>query len=212
LQPDTGSAVIIIAAVGSIYLVAGGRWQHILVMMLAGIILLSALAFTRPYIKDRLTTFINPTSDPLGAGYQTQQSLIAVGSGKLFGRGPGQSIQKFNYLPEPISDSIFAVYAEEFGFLGSLLLVILYAVIALTGLRIALYLRSGFERLLVVGLVSMIIIQSVLNMGAMVGLFPLSGMPLIFVSHGGSALMFSLVAVGLVLNASTKLPKSKRIA
>ncbi len=210
LQPDTGTAIVIVAAVGSVYLVAGGKWRHILALSLVSVLALVILISFRPYVKDRLVTFINPTADPLGDGYQTKQSLIAVGSGGVIGRGPGQSIQKFNYLPEPVGDSIFAVFAEEYGFIGSLLLLTIYCLIGYRGLMIAHYLKPGFTKLIVVGLVTMIIIQSILNIGAMVGVFPLSGMPLIFVSHGGTALMFSLVAVGIILRASTNIPKRLR--
>src|SRR5690606_24100655 len=101
LQPDTDTLFIIVLALIAIYLVAGGRWSHVIALGLIGILIISLLAFTRPYLKQRIATFVNPASDPLGAGYQIQQSLIAVGSGRIFGRGPGQSIQKFNYLPEP---------------------------------------------------------------------------------------------------------------
>ena len=150
----------------------------------------------------RITTFINPAADPLGAGYQIQQSLIAIGSGGIFGRGFGQSIQKFNYLPEPIGDSIFAVYGEEFGFVGCVLLILLLCFFALRGLKIAARAPDVFGGLLVVGIVILIMTQSFLNIAAMLGVLPLSGLPLIFVSHGGTALFFALATVGIVLNVS----------
>ena len=210
LQPDTGTPVVIAAMVGTMYVAAGAKWQHILSLVLCGVLALGLIIGSSEYRRERIMTFLNPSADELNTGYQTQQSLIAVGSGQIFGRGPGQSIQKFNYLPEPISDSIFAVYAEEYGFVGSLALILLYSGIGFAGFRIAINIKAKFERLLVVGLVSMILVQSILNIGAMVGVFPLSGMPLIFVSHGGTALLFSLVSVGLILQASTKMPKRKR--
>jgi len=210
LQPDTGTVIVIIASVGSMYLVAGAKWRHIFLLLVVGILALSLLIVSSDYRRKRFVTFLNPAADSLGAGYQTQQSMIAVGSGQLFGRGPGQSIQKFNYLPEPISDSIFAVFAEEYGFIGAIILLGIYGLIGYFGFNIANRLRPGFEKLLVVGLITMILIQSLLNIGAMVGVFPLSGMPLIFVSHGGTALMLSLLSAGLILNASTHIPKRHR--
>ena len=210
LQPDTGTVIVIIASVGSMYLVAGAKWRHVFLLLVVGILALSLLIVSSDYRRKRFVTFLNPAADSLGAGYQTQQSMIAVGSGQLFGRGPGQSIQKFNYLPEPISDSIFAVFAEEYGFIGAIILLGIYGLIGYFGFNIANRLRPGFEKLLVVGLITMILIQSLLNIGAMVGVFPLSGMPLIFVSHGGTALMLSLLSAGLILNASTHIPKRHR--
>lgn len=202
-QPDTGTPVVIAGSVGAMFLVAGGKKRHILALILIILISLTALIIPSEYRMNRIKAYLDPSANSLDIGYQTQQSMIAAGSGKLFGRGPGQSLQKFNYLPEPVGDSVFAVFAEEYGFIGAFILIILYSLLGVSGLRIASKIKPSFERLLVTGLVTMIIIQSLLNMGAMVGMVPLSGMPLIFVSHGGSALMFSLVAVGLILNAST---------
>ena len=116
-QPDTDTFLIIAFAGMAIFLSAGAKWRDILIILPNGVVMLAIVAMARPYIMDRFTTFMNPDADPLGSGYQIQQSLIAVGSGGITGRGYGQSIQKFEYLPEPIGDSIFAVYAEEFGFI-----------------------------------------------------------------------------------------------
>jgi len=151
---------------------------------------------------DRLTSFTNSGDDPTGSGYQVQQSLIAVGVGGLTGRGFGQSIQKFDYLPEPIGDSIFAVYAEEFGFLGGVLLVLLYIAFAFRGFRIAARGPDLFATLLVVGFVTLIVTQAFLNIAAIIGLAPLAGLPLPFVSHGGTALLTMLLMVGIILNVS----------
>ena len=131
-----------------------------------------------------------------------RQSLIAVGSGGLIGRGFGQSIQKFEYLPEPISDSIFAVYAEEFGFIGSSLLICLFTFFTFRGYRIATTAKDSFGTLLVVGFVTLIVSQAFLNMAAMLGLMPISGLTLPFISHGGSALLSTLASVGIILNVS----------
>jgi cell division protein FtsW len=171
-------------------------------MGLLGVLLVALLAFTRPYIKDRIMTFVDPSSDPQGAGYQIKQSLIAVGSGGFFGRGFGQSIQKFEYLPEPIGDSVFAVYAEEFGFVGSFVLLCLFAAFALRGYRVATHAPDLFGMLLVVGITTLVITQVALNIGSMLSLAPLSGLPLPFISHGGTALLVTLTAIGIVLNVS----------
>lgn len=209
IQPDTDTYIIIAAASLGMFIAAGGRIRDVFLMILTGIILLTILAFSRPYVMDRIQTFVNPSLDPQGAGYQIKQSLIAVGSGGIFGRGFGQSIQKFEYLPEPIGDSVFAVYAEEFGFVGSLFLILLFTGFILRGFRIATHAPDLFGMLLVVGIMSLLSFQIFLNIAAMVGLTPLSGLPLPFVSHGGTALLVTLASVGIVLNISKyQKPKS----
>ena len=202
LQPDTDTFLIMVAAATAMFVVAGGKMRDVLIMVITGIVLIAILAFTRPYIMDRIETFINPASDPLGSGYQIKQSLIAVGSGGVWGRGFGQSIQKFEYLPEPIGDSIFAVYAEEFGFFGSCILICLFAAFALRGYKVASQAPDLFGMLIVVGIVTLILGQVFLNIAAMLAIAPLSGLPLPFISHGGTALFAILAAVGIVLNVS----------
>jgi cell division protein FtsW len=145
---------------------------------------------------------MDPSQDPLGAGYQIQQSLIAIGSGGFFGRGFGQSIQKFNFLPEPIGDSIFAVAGEEFGFIGGMTLISLFVFFALRGYKIASKIPDSFGMYLTVGLVTLIISQAFINMGSMLSILPLTGIPLTFVSHGGSAMLFALFEAGIILNIS----------
>lgn len=201
-QPDTGTFVILVAAGGAMAIAAGTRMRHVVILATALAIGLAVLALMRPYLLDRVTTFLDPVGDPTGAGYQIKQSLIAVGSGGWFGRGFGQSIQKFHYLPEPIGDSIFSVAAEEFGFVGSMVLLGLLLFFVVRGLHIAAHAPDRFGGLVVVGIVILMITQSVLNIGSMVGLIPLTGEPLVFISHGGTALMFSLASVGIVLNIS----------
>lgn len=202
LQPDTDTFLIMATAGAAMFICAGGRWRDVLVMGILGVVLLAIIAFARPYVMDRIMTFFDPSADPLGSSYQVQQSLIAVGSGGLAGRGFGQSIQKFEYLPEPIGDSIFAVYAEEFGFIGSLLLVLLFSAFVFRGYRIATHSPDQFGTLLVVGFITLIAIQAFLNIAAMVALLPMLGLPLPFISHGGTALLTTLAAVGIVLNVS----------
>jgi cell division protein FtsW len=202
LQPDTDTYILIATASMAMFLAAGGKFYHVLLMALVGLLLIALLAISRPYIMDRMQTFIDPSLDPLGTGYQIKQSLIAVGSGGMLGRGFGQSIQKFEYLPEPIGDSIFAVYAEEFGFVGSVILVLLFAVFIMRGYRIATHAPDLFAMLLVVGILTLLAAQIFLNIAAMLGITPLSGLPLPFVSHGGTALFVTLASVGIVLNVS----------
>lgn len=202
LQPDTDTFMVMGAAAVAMFITAGGKLRDVGLMVLTGILLLAVLAFTRPYIMERFTSFLDPESDPLGSGYQIKQSLIAIGSGGAFGRGFGQSIQKFEYLPEPIGDSIFAVYSEEFGFFGSMILVLLFAFFTFRGYRIATHAPDLFGMLLVVGFVTLIVAQAYLNIAAMLALAPISGLPLPFISHGGTALLTMLAAIGIVLNVS----------
>jgi cell division protein FtsW len=202
IQPDTGTTLLMLVAGASIYFVAGANLKHVCLLGVIGIIGISGLVMTRPYLLSRLTTFIDPSSDSLGSGYQIQQSLIAVGSGQFFGRGFGQSVQKFNYLPEPIGDSIFAVAAEEFGFLGVTILIMLFCALIWRSFYLSLKIKDTFGGLLMLGLAILITAQSFFNMGAMLGILPLSGLPLIFVSHGGTAMFFALLSVGIMLNIS----------
>jgi cell division protein FtsW len=207
-QPDTDTFILIAVTGFAMFLVSGGTWKHVGLMILIGVIGIAILASVRPYVKDRLETFINPADNALTSSYQIQQSLIGIGSGGMLGRGFGQSIQKFNFLPEPIGDSIFAVAAEEFGFVGSVLLIALFVFFSFRGLRIAAKTEDSYGRLLVVGIVILIIAQSFLNIGAMLGVLPLTGNPLPFVSHGGTALLLTLAGVGIILNVSKSQTKS----
>jgi cell division protein FtsW len=202
LQPDTGTVLVMIVSGGSLFFIAGARWRDLLIMLLLGVIALGSLVAVRPYLLDRIQTFADPSSDPLGSSYQIQQSLIAIGSGKVFGRGFGQSVQKFDYLPEPTGDSVFAVLGEEWGFVGSLIIIILFLAFLMRGLRTAKAAPNTFARLLVTGIVILIVFQSFLNIASVIGVFPLTGLPLIFVSQGGSALLFALFSVGIILNIS----------
>jgi cell division protein FtsW len=201
-QPDTKSLILITAAACGMLFTSGVSWKKIIGIIVLGAGAIVVLAFVRPYVMDRIKTFINPANDPRGSSYQLQQSLIAIGSGGIAGRGLGQSVQKFNYLPEPQGDSIFAVIGEEFGFIGTTLLLVLYVFFAIRGYKIALRAPDTFSRYLVVGLITLLTAQSFLNITSLVGLFPLTGVPLVFISHGGTALMIALGAVGIILNVS----------
>ena len=201
-QPDTDTFISIFLAAMSMFIVAGGRFRHLFALCLISLVGFAVLVFMRPYLMQRISTFLNPSADPQGAGYQIQQSLIAIGSGETFGRGFGQSIQKFSYLPEPIGDSIFVVAAEEFGFVGGTALIVLFLFFTLRGFRIAARSPDTFGGLLVTGIVILIVSGSFMNIASMLGVMPLSGLPLLFVSHGGSAMMFTLFQVGIILNIS----------
>lgn len=201
-QPDAGTFLVIAVALVTMYFVSGASYRDLAILILIGAIGAGGLAIYKPYIRERIMTYIHPTADTLGSSYQLNQSLIAVGSGGLLGRGFGQSIQKFNFLPEPIGDSIFAVASEEFGFLGASLLIILFLLFALWGFKIAANAPDTFGRLLSMSIVIMILTQSFMNISAMLGLIPLTGDPLIFVSQGGSSLLFALIGSGIILNIS----------
>lgn len=201
-QSDTDTLVVI-AGTGIIMLfVAGGRIRDISLLILIILTLVSAVVYFRPYARQRLMTFFNSANDPKGSGYQIQQSLIAIGSGEITGRGFGQSIQKFSYLPEPIGDSIFAVEAEEFGFIGSVGLILLFLFFLFKTIKISVKSPDSFGGLLTMGIAILIIIESFMNISSMLGIIPLSGMPLLFVSHGGTALIITLGATGIIANVS----------
>ena len=202
LQPDTDTFVVLFTALLAMFIVGGGRLRHLLVIILSGVLALTLLVMARPYLMERLTTFINPAADPQGAGYQIQQSLIAIGSGGVFGKGFGQSVQKFSYLPEPIGDSIFAVAGEEFGFVGASFLILLFLALLLRGLKIAARAPDTFSGLLSVGVVILISASAFMNIASMLAIIPLSGLPLSFVSHGGTALFITLAETGILLNIS----------
>jgi cell division protein FtsW len=202
VQPDTKSFILILVTGGVMLFVSGVQIKHLAVVALGAGILLGIVAATTPYLQARIKTFVNPAHDQSGASYQLKQSLIAIGSGGVFGRGLGQSVQKFNYLPEPQGDSIFSVIGEEFGLVGSLIVLLLYMGFGFRGFRIATRAPDQFSRLLVVGIVILIVFQSLMNIASIVGVFPLTGVPLVFMSQGGTSLLFSLAAVGIILNIS----------
>jgi cell division protein FtsW len=202
LQKDTDTFFIISASLFFMYFSAGGKFSHIAALVFFGILLLGSIALLRPYVMQRIETYFNPSANSLTASYQIQQSLIAVGSGGITGRGLGQSVQKFGDLPEPVGDSIFAVAAEEFGFVGSVTLLGLFMFFVMRALKVARAADRSFGSYLVVGIASYIFIQAFVNIGAMVGLLPLSGIPLPFVSQGGTALLLLFIEVGIIFNVS----------
>ncbi|HBB56860.1 TPA: stage V sporulation protein E [Patescibacteria group bacterium] len=202
LEPDMGTMGLLVVTGVSMFFVGGGKLKHLLLMLLAMLMVFSLMIYMKPYRMERVKVFLNPSYDEQGAGYQLKQSLIAIGSGGLFGKGFGMSVQKFKYLPEPIGDSIFAVYAEEFGFFGSLFIISLFLFFLYKGFSVSIRAPDDFGRLLGVGLVILIVAQAFINIAAMIGIAPLTGMPLTFVSKGGSALIVALVEAGILLNIS----------
>jgi cell division protein FtsW len=212
IQPNTSTVLIIGATCAALYFLAGAPLRDFAIVAACAILALSALVLTRPYLMGRVMTFVHPAANAHTSGYQIQQSLIAIGSGGLLGRGFGQSVQKFNYLPEPVGDSIFAVYGEEFGFLGTVLLVILFVAFAMRGLMIAAEASTQFGSLAVTGLTLLITFSAFMNIGAMLGILPLTGLPLPFISHGGTALMAALASVGVILNVAAHRTKKRALA
>lgn len=202
LQPDVGTLSILAVMIFVILYFAKVKPVYLAILGLLGMIAFMVLLLMAPYRVQRLTTFLHPELDPKGVGYQINQAFLAVGSGGLWGLGLGHSRQKFQYLPEVQADSIFAILAEEMGFFVCVALVILLAFFSLRGLKIAKQAPDQFGRLLVGGIMIWFMWQSFLNIGSMVGVMPLTGVPLPFVSHGGSALMVALMAVGIVLGVS----------
>jgi len=202
-QPNTSTTLLIVATGSIMYFSVGAPWRDFGILVLGVILILGAVIFVRPYVLERIKTFIDPSANSLSSGYQIQQSLIAIGSGGLLGRGFGQSVEKFNYLPEPDGDSVFAVFSEEAGFIGALILVALFVALAARGIVIAGDSQDLFGGLVALGFSFIIILQSFINIGAMLGIIPLTGLPLPFISHGGTALMAALIMCGLILNVAS---------
>lgn len=202
LQPDTGTASIIMIEAMVAYFLSGGTIKHFLmlipVVLTAGFVLIKL----EPYRLARLTTFLNPENDTQASSYHVRQILIALGSGGITGLGIGNSIQKYAYLPENTTDSIFAIIAEEFGFIGSVCLILLFAVVIWRGFLIAAYAKDTFGKLLAATIISYLGAQVIINLSAMTALVPLTGIPLPFISYGGSAFVVNMAAIGILLNIS----------
>jgi len=202
LEPDLGTAVVVTATGMVVYFASGGPIWQMGLISLTGLLAGVGLIFSSSYRKERLLTFLNPTRDPLGASYHIRQILIALGSGGLFGVGLGQSRQKYEYLPATTTDSIFAVIAEEVGFIGGSLVILAFLVLIWRGMKIAREAPDEFSSLLATGITAWIGLQALVNLAAMVALVPLTGVPLPFISYGGSSLVIALVGVGILLNIS----------
>jgi len=201
-QPDMGTAMIfVLISLGMFFIAGANLWQFLSLLPIGGIIFW-VLIKSSPYRMARFMTFLNPSADSLGKSYHVNQSLIAIGSGGWWGQGFGNSHQKYNFLPEPMTDSVFAVAAEELGFLRSFLIIAAFALIAWRGFLIAKNAADNFGKYLASGIVLWIVFQAFINLAAMLGIIPLTGVPLPFVSYGGSSLIILLSASGILLNIS----------
>ncbi len=202
LQKDLGSTIVFVITAAFIYFVSGGAIWHFMLALPVGVLALLVLIFTSGYRSKRMLAFLDPFSDPQGFTYHISQVLIALGSGGLFGLGLGHSRQKFEYIPEVSTDSIFGIIGEELGFVGTVLVIMLFATVLFRGFKIAENCQDNFGRILVLGLTSWLGIQVIINLSSMTALLPLTGVPLPFISYGGSALVVNMTAIGILLNIS----------
>lgn len=201
-QPNLSTAGSIMIVAVLMMLLAGARWKHLSLMGLAGLAVGFAYAWVEPYRRERLLSFRNPFAQMSDEGYQLSQSLIAIGSGGLFGRGLGQGRQKFSYLPYPESDFIFAIIGEDFGLFGCCVVILLFVAFAVAGMRIALNCQDRYGCLLAAGITAMISVQAFINIGVVVGILPTTGLPLPFFSAGGTSISLLMAAVGILFNIS----------
>lgn len=202
LQSDVSTLIVIISVGILMYFSSGFPFWHttLAVLICAGGIF--GLIKIAPYRMKRILVFLNPGIDPMGMGYQMKQILITIGSGGIFGLGLGMSVQKFGWIPQTMSDSIFAIFAEETGFVGSIVLISLFLLLLWKGFRIAKMSQDKFSQLLAIGISCWICIQAFINIGAMIGILPLTGIPLPFISYGGSHIVAELIGIGILLNIS----------
>jgi cell division protein FtsW len=201
-QKDLGTSIIIILIGLTIYFVSGAAWRHVLVLIPIIMAAASFFIFVSEYRRARLLAFLNPSVDPQGISYHVYQALIAIGSGGFFGVGLGQSRQKYGFIPEVTTDSIFTVVGNELGFLGSLVLVSIFLVVVYRGFNIAKNSTDKFAQLVAIGLTVWIGLQTFINLAGLVALLPLTGVPLPFISYGGSSLVATLIATAILLNIS----------
>lgn len=202
LQSDLGSAVVMMAIIGFMAFVAGMPFKKLILVASVILILLIGAIVSSDYRRDRVTTFLNPTADCQNEGYQACQALITIGSGGMFGKGLGRSVQAYGYLPEAANDSIFAIVSEKFGFVGASAVIGLFALIFRHMKRIAEAAPNDYARLLVSGILAWLSIQMIINVGAMLGLLPLKGITLPLVSYGGTSIIFVMAAIGIVFHIS----------
>lgn len=202
LQPDFGTGMIIVVSILAMLFIAGVNMKFFIGLGLIGVIGIVILIVIAPYRMDRITSFIDPWSDPLGTGFQIIQSLYAIGPGGLLGMGFLKSRQKQFYLPEPQTDFIFSIISEEFGVLGVVIISSLFILLLLFGIKIALNTKDNFAKLLSFGLIFQMLIQAVMNLMVVIGLIPVTGVTLPFLSYGGSSLLVSMVAIGIIVNIS----------
>ncbi len=204
LQPDFGTGMIIVVSILAMMFVAGVPVKFCLGLGGLGVFGIIGLIVVAPYRMERITSFLDPWKDPLGTGFQIIQSLYAIGPGGLLGQGFLNSRQKQFYLPEPQTDFIFSIISEEFGFLGVLIVSFLFLLILYRGIQIALHARDDFSKYLAFGMVFQILIQAVMNLMVVIGLIPVTGVTLPFLSYGGSSLLITMISIGILLNISKK--------
>ncbi|MEI8176700.1 MAG: putative lipid II flippase FtsW [Candidatus Omnitrophota bacterium] len=202
MQPDLGTTVAVATITAILFFVAGIQPKHLMVSLLALVPLLYMVVLGAAYRRRRVLAFLDPWKDPRGAGFQVIQSFLALGSGGLFGVGLGQSRQKLFYLPESHTDFIISIIGEELGFVGTASVMALFALFLWQGMKVAFNCRDPFGRYLSLGIVSMITLEALINVGAGTGAIPTKGLPLPFVSYGGTSLMFHMIAVGILLNVA----------
>jgi len=202
LQPDFGTGMIIIVSILAMMFIAGVNMKFFFILGGIGVVGIVALILVAPYRMDRITSFLDPWKDPLGTGFQIIQSLYAIGPGGLLGQGFLNSRQKQFYLPEPQTDFIFSIISEEFGFMGVVIVSGLFLVILWRGINIALHARDDFSKYLAFGMIFQIMVQAVMNLMVVIGLIPVTGVTLPFLSYGGSSLLISMISVGILLNIS----------
>ena len=202
LQPDLGTGTVMVGTCIVMIFISGARISHFVGLGLIGAAGFVGLILSAPYRIKRITSFLDPWEDPLGSGFQMIQSFYAIGPGGLFGLGLGQSRQKFFYLPEPQTDFIFAIISEELGFIGGSLVILLFSLMLWRGIRIALGAPDLYGSLVAVGIIAMVAIQVMINIGVVTGLMPVTGITLPLLSYGGSSLTLMLMAIGVLLNIS----------
>lgn len=202
LQPDLGTGAVLVGASLLIIYASGARMSHLAGLGMIGAAGFVGLIIAAPYRLKRITAFLDPWSDPLGAGYQAIQSLYAIGPGGLVGLGLGASRQKYSYLPEPQTDFIFSIISEELGFIGAGLVLALFTILIWRGMRTAITAPDTFGSLLAAGITGMIAVQVIINIGVVIGMFPVTGITLPLISYGGSSLSLMLVSIGILLNIS----------
>ena len=202
LQPDLGTGAIILVSIIGLLFISGVNMSFFIKIGMVGVIGLVLLIIAAPYRIKRIVSFINPWTDPLGSGFQSIQSLYAIGPGGLLGMGLFNSVQKHFYLPEPQTDFIFSIISEELGILGILIVAILFISIFYRCIKIALNTDNLFAKYLVFGITFQLAFQTILNLSVVVGLIPITGVTLPFLSYGGSSLILSLISIGIILNVS----------
>ena len=210
VEPDLGTTMVTCFAVGAMLVASGAKMRHLVLIAVCLAVIALIIALAQPYMRDRLFGFLNPGADAGGTGFQAAQAKIALGSGGLFGVGLGQGVQKAFYLPEAHTDMIAAVIGEEVGLMGITVLIGLFSMYGYAGLRTAQRARDRYEKLLVAGLTALVLSQATINLFAVMGMAPITGVPLPFISYGNSSLLVMLAASGIILNVARRQPATRR--